>query len=77
MRTLLLRYPKFKKTRALLDRWVPIGYRGFHDKYTREGRLKYGIRFPRLPSLHSLNAARPMASRKVSKREPTGLKTLM
>jgi len=57
MRTLLLRYPKFKRTRALLDMWVPVGYRGFEDTYTREGRLKYGLRFPRLPSLYSLNAA--------------------
>jgi len=78
MRTLLSKYPKFKKTRARLDLWVPEGYRDFSDRYTREGRLRYGLRsYPGLPSLHSLNAARPMARRKVSTREPTGLKTVM
>lgn len=77
MRTLLSKYPKFKRTRARLDLWVPEGYRGFNDRYTREGRLRYGVKFPGLPSLHSLNAARPIASKKVSAREPTGLKTLM
>lgn len=78
MRTLLSKYPKFKRTMARLDMWVPIGYRGFNDRYTREGRLKYGIpSYPGLPRLHNLNAARPTASKKVSKREPTGLKTLM
>ena len=78
MRTLLSRYPKFKKTMARLDMWVPVGYRGFNDRYTREGRLKYGLRsYPGLPKLHNLNAARPTASKKVSKSEPTGLKTLM
>jgi serine/threonine protein kinase len=78
MRTLLSRYPKFKRTAAHLDTWVPIGYRGFNDRYTREGRLKYGLRsYPGLPKLHNLNAARPTARSRVSKREPTGLKTLM
>lgn len=78
MRTLISRYPKFKRTMAQLDAWVPIGYRGFNDRYTREGRLKYGLRsYPGLRKLHNLNTARPTASKKVSKREVTGLKTLM
>ena len=77
MRTLLLKYPKFHRTRVLLDAWVPAGYRGFNDRYTREGRLKYGLgRYPGLPSLQSLNAARPTESRKVSARELTGLRML-
>jgi hypothetical protein len=76
MRTLLSKYPKFTRTRARLDLWVPEGYRGFNDRYTREGRLRYGRKFPGLPSLHSLNAARPTASKKVSAREPTGLRIL-
>jgi hypothetical protein len=77
MRTLLTRFPKFKRTLTRLDTWVPEGYRGFNNQYTREGRLKYGMKFPGLPYLQSLNTARPTARRKVSRREPTGLKTLM
>ena len=50
MRTLLLNYPKFTRTRAWLDNQVPEGYRGFTDRYTREGRLRYGLRnYPGLP----------------------------
>jgi len=50
MRTLLLDYPKFTKTRAWLDEQVPEGYRGFNDRYTREGRLRYGLKkYPGLP----------------------------
>jgi serine/threonine protein kinase len=55
IRTLLSRYPKFKKTLAQLDMWVPEGYRAFNDRYTREGRLRYGLKsYPGLPSLRQI-----------------------
>jgi hypothetical protein len=55
IRTLLSRYPKFKKTLAQLDMWVPEGYRAFNDRYTHEGRLRYGLKsYPGLPSLRQI-----------------------
>jgi serine/threonine protein kinase len=54
MRTLLLTYPKFHKTVTQLNMWVPKGYRGFNDTYTREGRLKYGLKYTGLPRLSAI-----------------------
>jgi len=78
MRTLISDSPKFARTKMLLNRLVPEGYRGFNDKYTREGRLKYGLRsYPGLPRSYNLKTASPIASKKVSTKELTGLKTVM
>lgn len=36
----------FVRTKKFLDRVVPTGFRNENDKYTRNFRLKYGIRYP-------------------------------
>jgi hypothetical protein len=37
-----------------LNRAVPMGYREFRDSYTVDGRLKYGMAFPGLPTIDEL-----------------------
>lgn len=45
---------KFPRTWQFLNRAVPVGYREFRDTYTVDGRLKYGIAFPGLPTVDQL-----------------------
>lgn len=45
---------KFKNTLLFLNHKVPDGYREANDKYTSHSRLKYNMRYPRLPTLESI-----------------------
>jgi len=45
---------KFPRSMQFLNRAVPTGYREFRDSYTVDGRLKYGMAFPGLPTLDQL-----------------------
>jgi len=45
---------KFPRASQFLSRAVPSGYREFKDTYTIDGRLKYGVVFPGLPTIAEL-----------------------
>jgi serine/threonine protein kinase len=45
---------KFPRSMQFLNRAVPTGYREFRDSYTVDGRLKYGMAFPGLPTIDEL-----------------------
>ena len=45
---------KFPRSMQFLNRAVPVGYREFRDTYTVDGRLKYGMAFPGLPTIDEL-----------------------
>jgi serine/threonine protein kinase len=51
IRRFITRQGMFPKVRAKLEACLPVGYREFTDTYTSEGRLKYGMSFPDLPSV--------------------------
>ena len=36
----------FPRTKAFLNKYVPVGYREENDRFTRNFRLKYGIKYP-------------------------------
>ena len=54
LRRFITRLGKFPKTRAFLEKYIPIGYREFTDTYTVDGRLKYGMQFPGLPNIKKI-----------------------
>lgn len=45
---------KFRNTLLFLNHKVPSGYRESNDRYTSHSRLKYGMRYPGLPTLDSI-----------------------
>jgi predicted Ser/Thr protein kinase len=45
---------KFPRSWQFLTRAIPTGYREFRDSYTVDGRLKYGVELPGLPTLEQL-----------------------
>jgi len=54
LRRLITKLGKFPKTRAFLEKYIPMGYREFSDTYTTDGRLKYGMPFPGLPNIRTI-----------------------
>ena len=54
LRRFITRLGKFPKTRAFLEKHIPVGYREFSDTYTTDGRLKYGMQLPGLPSIKKI-----------------------
>lgn len=54
LRRLMKKIPGFARTKAFLDRCLPVGYREFADVYTRDGRLKYGMALPGLPNIRTI-----------------------
>ena len=54
LRRYITKLAKFPKTRAFLEKYIPVGYREFSDTYTTDGRLKYGVQFPGLPTLKKI-----------------------
>lgn len=54
IRRLLRRIGGAPRTMAFLDRCIPVGFREFDDVYTREGRLKYGMPLPGLPTIREI-----------------------
>lgn len=79
MRRYIRKMGKFPRTMAFFDRNIPEGYRGFSDEYTTEGRLKYGIKLPGLPSLREVlkdpemkwNRGTPSPGRKPKPKSPS------
>jgi serine/threonine protein kinase len=77
LRRFITKLGKFPGTRAFLEKYIPVGYREFSDTYTTDGRLKYGMQFPGLPTIKKIledkamggagspvrNAPRPSAPR--------------
>jgi len=54
LRRLITRMGKFPRTRAFLEKYIPVGYREFSDTYTTDGRLKYGMALPALPNIRTI-----------------------
>jgi len=54
LRRYITKLAKFPKTRAFLEKYIPVGYREFSDTYTTDGRLKYGMQFPGLPTIKKI-----------------------
>ena len=54
LRRHITKLAKFPKVRAFLEKYIPVGYREFKDTYTIDGRLKYGVQFPGLPTLKKI-----------------------
>ena len=54
LRRFITRLGKFPKTRAFLEKYIPLGYREFSDAYTVDGRLKYGVPLPGLPNIKKI-----------------------
>lgn len=54
LRRFVTKMSKFPATRAFLEKYIPVGYREFKDTYTVDGRLKYGMQFPRLPTIKKI-----------------------
>ena len=54
LRRFITKLGKFPKTRAFLEKYIPVGYREFSDTYTSDGRLKYGMQFPGLPTIKKI-----------------------
>ena len=54
LRRFITRLGRFPKTRAFLEKYIPLGYREFSDAYTVDGRLKYGVPLPGLPNIKKI-----------------------
>ena len=54
LRRCITKLGKFPKTRAFLEKYIPVGYREFSDTYTTDGRLKYGVQLPGLPTIKKI-----------------------
>jgi hypothetical protein len=49
-----MKFGKFTATVNFLNKYIPSGYREFEDTYTHEGRLRYDMAFPGLPTLRTI-----------------------
>jgi hypothetical protein len=54
LRRYLIKFGKFTATVNFLNKYIPSGYREFEDTYTHEGRLRYDMAFPGLPTLRTI-----------------------